>query len=355
MERIRKPRQFDRNMLIVCEDTNTAPNYLLRLKETAIANGCWDTIEILPKPPLDNQPPEPRPQNNPHKSARLKRNFQNTEGSDFLEFELENENREQPVSYVRTVQKALSEDLYAEGWAVFDLDGHTGHARAAEMAVELPIVNIAFSSRSIEMWFLLHFHLTNTAFQKTICKNERGHELECNKTTPCLEDGRGDCLIGFIKRNTALSDYKKKHDIAPRLELHQQNAMNNAITLRGTYDQNQPYFERNPYTTMDFLVKSLFKWLQLDDSITVGDFEIGLSQTHPNIEIQITNRTPRTQIIQKQHFVFENGDIDFEFSGGGLLLANQQRIILITPNRDVVGQKLKFPANNERDFVWFCC
>lgn len=69
MEKIRKPRLFDRNMLIVCEDTNTAPNYLLRLKETAITRGCWDSIEILPKPPLDQTAEQP-PQNNPHKTPR---------------------------------------------------------------------------------------------------------------------------------------------------------------------------------------------------------------------------------------------------------------------------------------------
>jgi hypothetical protein len=59
--------------------------------------------------------------------------------------------------------------------------------------------------------------------------------------------------------------------------------------------------------------------------------------------------------IRKQHFIFDNPSIDFELSNGGLFQPYEERLITITPNTDFVRQKLKYPADNEQDFAWFCC
>lgn len=355
MEKIRKPRPFDRNMLIVCEDTNTAPNYLLRFKEQALADSCWDYIEILPKPPLEIKEVSQHPLSNEHKTPRLKRRLRATnEQEEWIEFEVEPNNREQPVRSVRTAQKAMEDGAFIEGWAVFDLDGHTGHKRAAELAMVKPIVNIAFSSRSIEIWFLLHFGRFDTLFQKVNCKDERGREQNCNIHTPCTADDKGECLVGFLRRYTPLSDYKKKDDIAPKLQAHLNYALENAAGLRRKYALEQPYFERNPYTSMDILIKRLLKWVNVSDITSVGNFQIQVQQVQPTIELDILNLSKDRQIIQKQHFEFNN-KIEFEFLGGGIFEHNESRRISIVPKYNTIDFKLKFPSGNDSDFLFILC
>jgi hypothetical protein len=59
--------------------------------------------------------------------------------------------------------------------------------------------------------------------------------------------------------------------------------------------------------------------------------------------------------IRKQHFIFDNPAIDFELINGGILEPYEERTITISGVRNFAGQKIKFPADNEQDFVWFCC
>jgi hypothetical protein len=265
------------------------------------------------------------------------------------------DHREQPVIYVRTAQKAIEDGSFSEAWAVFDLDGHTGHARAAVMANNNPTIHIAFSSRSIEFWFLLHFGFNNTVFQKVHCKDNRGRELNCDTTLPCLVDGSGDCLMGFLRRNTPLSNYQKKVDIFPQTAPFLRNALDNARQLRSNYDENQVYYERNPYTTMDFLVKRLLKWLSLGETTTIGGFQIEVQQTQPNIILSLQNMSSQRQIIQKQHFRFNDPNLDFDITGNGIFEIHETRFISLHPFVQQSNFKLKFPANNERDFIWILC
>jgi hypothetical protein len=350
---IRKPRTLGRNMIIVCEDSNTAPNYLFSLKNKAMEMSCWDYIEIYPKPPIDI-PTEVV--ENQHKTPRKKRIFKEIA---WLEIELEAAYKEQPVNYVRIAQKVLEEEGYSEGWAVFDLDGHTGHERAALMAQQPPQVHIAFSSRSIEMWFLLHFGRYNHVFQKVHCKDDRKRPLHCNKITPCLDDNKGECLLGFLRRNTVLKNYQKKDDLFAKLEIHLRNAIGNAAWLRMKYAVEQPYYLRNPYTTMDTLVKRLLKWGFVGDLMMVNGFEITIQKTLPSIELKMKNVGKTQQIIQKYHFEFENSAIEFEFFGKGVFEVNASRLVTITPkDLNEVGTantKLKYPASNYQDFIWILC
>lgn len=132
------------------------------------------------------------------------------------------------------------------------------------------------------------------------------------------------------------------------------SAIENAAFLRNLYNSEQPYFERNPYTTMDFLIKSLFKWGSVSDVITVNNFQIHVLQTQPTIELEMTNLSTNRQIIQKQHFQF-NRTIDFEFTGGGLFDIAESRRISIVAQSISTGFKLKFPCDNQRDFTLILC
>lgn len=348
MARIKKPRPYERNMLIVCEDTNTGPNYLYYLKAIAIKSQCWDYIEISPKPPFQIE--EENQTSNPHKSARKKRQFEKTEEDTHLTIELEEENREQPVRYVRTVQIALEEGSYSEGWAVYDLDGHTGHERAENIARQQPTVNIAFSSRAIEMWFLLHFEQNDTLFEKVHCKLDN-REQQCNKILNCIKD---ECLIGYLRRNTPLENYQKKADIFSFLNPEMRMAFRNSEWLRDKYTPTLPLFERNPYTSMDFLVKSLLRLLSVHEAGEVNGFQLKILSNEPVIEIEIKNTTQHRQIISKTHFQF-NDEQEFLLEGNGILDIGETKTVRISEHEYSSDLRLKFPADNERNFFWLLC
>ncbi|MDI9879251.1 RloB family protein [Flectobacillus longus] len=349
MTRIAKPRSFHQTLVIVCEDSHTAPNYLFHLKKQAIDTGCWDYIEISPKPPIETI--IPTQQENTHKTKRPKRKFLDIVENDGIDVILENENNEQPVRYVRTVQKALQEG-YSEGWAVYDLDGHSGHQRAAEMARETPNLHIAFSSRSIEIWFLLHFEQISDVFSKVHCKTEKGKVLNCNTNNQCIDE---ECLVGYIRRNTPLANYAKNTDLFSEINPYVRNAITNSEWIRTQYSVESPFYTRNPYSTMDKLVKRLLKWVSVGDNFQLNGFQIEVISTSPTIELQMQNISKGRQVIQKEHFAFEdNTAFEIEMNGNGIIEMDESRRINIS-----VGikeeTKLKYPANNEQNYIWILC
>jgi|GEM_PF-2239963 hypothetical protein len=361
---IKKGRPFERNMLIVCEDTNTAPNYLSPLKDLSISHQCWDYIEIYPKPPIESEREIAQAAVNPHKTGRKKRQFETTGNDDeWMTLELEKEYLEQPVCYVKTAQKALEDGSYAEVWAVFDLDGHTGHARAAALAL-IPIngqtVNIAFSSRSIELWFLLHFGQYGQAFQKTSCKkDDGGREQHCNVEILCTNEGRGECLSGFLRRNTLLTNYLKNDtEIYHLLEPHLFEAFQNANWLRSQYEPNIPFFERNPYTSMDMLVKRMLRIMIPGDQIQIGGFNLRLEQIFPTICLVMENCSKKRQVIRKDHFgVWDQNNVEIEFNfecpkavwEEGESNPVELRIDYKIEDEQVIW--LKYPKDNEANFI----
>ncbi len=351
MTRIAQPRSFYQPMIIVCEDSHTAPNYLSHLKKQAIDTKCWDYIEIFPKPPIEAI--TENTQENTHKTKRAKKKFLDVAENDGIDITLESENSEQPVRYVRTVQKALEEG-YSIGWAVYDLDGHSGHQRAAAMAETTPNLHIAFSSRSIEIWFLLHFEQSSKTFTKVHCKVKNGKKekvLHCNTKNPCTDE---ECLVGYIRRNTQLTNYAKNTDLFSEIHPNIRNAIANSEWLRIQYHFASPFYTRNPYTTVDKLVKSLLKWVSVGDNFQLNGFQIEVRSVSPTIELQMQNMSQGRQIIQKSHFSFET-NVAFEIEGNGIIEVDESRRINIIRTERKEETKLKYPANNEQNYVWILC
>ena len=349
MIRLRKAREEGKNMVIVCEDTHTAPLYLVHLTEQAIENGIWDAIEIYPAPPIIEEKSEFKKQPNPHKTARKKRKFEKSdeELDEWLNIVIEDTYKAQPVRYVRTAQKTMIEGGYTEGWAVFDLDGHAGHEQAAIIASQEPKVHIAFSSRALETWFLLHFGVYTTVFQKVHCKINNKVQ-NCNDVQKCVADDKGDCLVGFLRRNTSLKDYEKNSSIYTILEPNIPNAIRNAAELRQMYAPETAYYERNPYTSMDFLVKKLLNWVGLGDTFHINGFTITIQQTKPSLVLKVQNMQRATQILNKSHFALIDSSLDFTFKNAVIFEPNATKEIeiILPPQKSL----LKCPANNEKGY-----
>ena len=79
----------------------------------------------------------------------------------------------------------MEREKYVEGWAVYDLDNKSGrtsqhHKEAREDPKKVDNLHIAFSSYSIEEWFLLHFERNPKAFENSECKdkNKQNNSLE---------------------------------------------------------------------------------------------------------------------------------------------------------------------------------
>lgn len=349
--RISKGLPGRRNILIVCEDTVSGPNYFYRLATLAKESRCWDYIEISPTPPLLREEDVGEVNSSPHKTPRRRRSLK-VGIDENLAIVLEPTFVEQPVRYVRTAQKALEEGSYTEGWAVFDKDGHTGHERAAQLANEDPQVGIAFSSRSIETWFLLHFGQYDKAFEKTVCKQE-DRDCLCNVANPCLSDEKGDeCLLGFLRRNTPLFEYEKNSDVFPVLQENIQSAVHNAEWLRSKYNEDEPYYNRNPYTTMDTLIKRLLRQISANDSVSVGDFRMTLLSVHSAIHLSLENlHTNRSAIIQPAQFDVFPESVEPIFTGLGLFQPGEVKEMYIHLPENCTGWRIKYPAGNDFDFV----
>jgi hypothetical protein len=167
-----------RNLLIVCEGTNTEPAYFAFLAQRAKEKGMWDYIEISPKSKLEYEDTENERsgnnKNRPKKQLKsvkstvsdnefltyLKTKYGNKEGEALYE----NSYKAVPTRYVAEVEEKMEEGTYDQGWAVYDKNGHPKHEDALKM---INLTKLAISSISFEFWILLHFEKTKYAFVKS--------------------------------------------------------------------------------------------------------------------------------------------------------------------------------------------
>lgn len=281
-------RKLKRSILIVCEGTKTEHDYFEYIaNKITYKLGLWDIVEICDNKTIPNDIPISSPT---ELGKRKKRHFTNPNKRRISEQNALKElckylyGEEQgieeyesikavPLRYVAQAQLIEEEQqMYEELWAVFDKDGHSHHKEAyerAEKKVNNKKVQIGFSSRSFEHWFLLHFEKNRTGFSVSECKDEQGDSLKCNSEQGC----KGEiCLAGYIRINTPIVDYQKssnKEDLEYMMDILLQpkrinEAFENALWLRDKIKKdpllkNKKCYELNPYTDVDILVRKLIE------------------------------------------------------------------------------------------------
>ncbi len=315
-------RKFSKNLLIVCEGTNTEPDYFRFIAENiSYPNEIWTNIEISDNKTVPNDIPI---QANTILGKRKKRQFANPntrkekdknvlkelyldiygviEGTSKYE-----DIKAVPLRYVAQAQLIEQiNQLYDELWGVFDKNGHTYHAEAYERAkiiVNNKSVNIGFSSRSFEQWVLLHFERSCIVFTKTECKVKKD-TLNCSGENGCKGNS---CLVGYIRKNTVLKNYTKsnqKNDLNKLMKIllsqeKLQSAFENSEWLRHKMagelrKNNGKIYELNPYTDVDILVRKLlayekeFIWADFDSIVEFEKNEIKLKKINTDsIEIDM--------------------------------------------------------------------
>ena len=79
--------------------------------------------------------------------------------------------RNDPMSIVRYAEKQAAEDQYDKAFCVFDRNGHANYDRALRHAANCPLgrqgrLNVIASVPCFEVWILLHFGYTSSAFER---------------------------------------------------------------------------------------------------------------------------------------------------------------------------------------------
>jgi RloB-like protein len=126
-------------------------------------------------------------------------------------------------------------------WCVFDRDPSNVNNTATRFRQALQVaakenIKVAYSNECFEIWYLLHFHLYNTAVPRSDYKKKLTKSLGC--------------------------DYaKNSDDMYARLEDKQSQAIKNAQILLASYDPHDPERD-NPATTVHLLVEELNRYIR---------------------------------------------------------------------------------------------
>lgn len=263
-------RKFRKTLIIVCEGEKTEPYYITEIINYARQkNGFnYDDYKILPS--VDNDLPIQQ-----KNLGRPKRSFpKKQEGVySYIEHtEIDPQTYEEfkgfPLRLVREAVLFLDENAYTKAWVVFDKDDHPAHKKAFEYALKKD-VSIAFSSRSIEEWFLCHFERSNRSFEETTCDM-------CveNMANGC--DG-SSCLIGYLRKNFIANYEKKKDDLfvtqtVPNVKRAFVNASWTRFISREQEKSNGSW-ACNPYTNIDKMIQDLLTTNLLNELKINGSFE----------------------------------------------------------------------------------
>ncbi|MFK7982347.1 MAG: RloB family protein [Saprospiraceae bacterium] len=367
---VRRNKKLRHNILIVCEGTNTEPQYFASL--VSLAKVAWKEthrlfIEIKPKPKLDDEFGHEKKSSN-HKTPRKKRQLKTIkETPSEEEYQPEEKYKAVPIRYVREAQEGLVDGVYESAWAVFDKDYHPKHKAAFELAkqeIDGNKVKIAFSSISFEQWILLHFEKNLTAFKKSECKEV---EKSIKKSINCGTGNHPDdcygerCVSGYLKLNTDLTSYSKSVHAASFDKLHTRYpiALENTAWLKYQIlkaNLISPIYELNPYTDMDNLVKYLLNieeeivWMDFHETEIFDGLKIMFSlESADSIQLKLTNATGKTHLFLPDSVYVTDGETNYP-----LVIEK----VLISPNKTVsipldIGVyshlKLNFKPNINQD------
>ena len=201
-----------KTLTIVCEGSATEPNYFQGIVNSVSERNPDYTVNILPKPSLDELGEVTDQANKPSKrKKRTLRAVKNEPQDNFLPEEY----KAQPLSYVWQAKEALK--IVDEAWAVFDKDRHPEIEEAFHMA-EKPVdgkkVHIAFSSIAFETWVLFHFEACKQVFAKPECRTKKKKHRCGQGVDP--KDCKGKlCVTGYLKSQGYIAP-----ELYPPYELH---------------------------------------------------------------------------------------------------------------------------------------
>lgn len=298
-------------IMIICEGKRTEPNFFYCLCKDLKERGILTCkYAILPKSSFEKEDEETNADRGDRKRVVRELNKGKVISPDANELFP----GEQPLNWVKAGLGYL--DTYNEVWCVFDKDGHPKQKEAFALVdknrKEGKNINIAFSSRCIEYYFLIHFEYLYKAFEKSEC-NEKQYKGKKSKTVyfNCMTseavpgkacDG-SLCVNGYARMKGYWKESKTDISLYPALRKKLYMGIRNAFKVREESYRNDTYspiYERNPFVTTDNLVARL-----LGSHIIGGnrhEFSVNgttLNITFDNAELKILNSGKISYVIDK--------------------------------------------------------
>lgn len=334
MSRVSDTKPFKKAMLLICEGSRTEPNFFGALFEDKTRFRFDGEIEILPKPSLENEDVETHTARGGRERPlkRLKGEVPAVKGAFFP--------GPQPLNWVLAGIKNL--DTYEEVWCIFDKDDHPKRADAFALAAQERIKGaplfIAFSSRCIEYYFILHNEYLYHAFEKSECNekvNGKSRVFRC--MLPDAVVGKAcdgyRCTNGYARMKDYWKD-SKSDPLYPRLKDHLLFAVRNAEMVRRDSDSKNPtipFYDRNPYVNVDYLIARL-----LGLTLMTKGYSTIVSKGGTELELK---RTINNDII-----IGNTGSIAFSLRS---LCIEQLDPYTETLLKSIQGSSILFPGQSE--------
>ena len=267
-----------------------------------------------------------------------------------------------PLKWIIEGQKELSEGVFNEVWAVFDKDQHPKCKEAFEEAdkeIDGKKVQVAFSSICFEYYILLHFTKIYYLFNKSECRDRdpNGKDLryDCGRNTHPKDCHGEKCINGFARMHGFWEESKGDTSMFGLVEDKLFKGFVYSQWLRHISDITEgerPIYERNPYITVDRLIKRLtgetnqWRYLSVDKPETVDNaFSI---EVRPDKQIQIVSISTCSVLISENSFeIITDGVI--KKMGKRILLQDQKPYHIDCSDWDCSEENLiVFTYNNNK-------
>lgn len=250
----------------------------------------------------------------------------------------------EPMRWVRAAELIIAKEKCTEGWAVYDADNNQGgrttdsHKKTVDHSNSIPNLHIAFSSYSIEEWFLLHYERNRKDFHNSECsfENSRGKQEKVNcGSKNCINpnDCKGEkCLGGYLRHNHFLEiekdgitkEFQKglgcEYAGITKEMLHQ--ACVNAAWSRSLEPTKESY-ERNPYSDVDQLIMKLLNdsweikweihWWKVGSLFSLGGEVFRVVCNEENTYIHYEGSNP-VELISKNDIYWCDGSQNSNYS-----------------------------------------
>lgn len=352
-------------ILIICEGENTEPLFFNSIRDK-IKDGRIDIgdveLTLRPEPKIEEDTEDEKNENEhrAYKSKKRTTKKVKTEPVPILGIP--------PLKWVEEGHRELQDGTFDEVWSVFDKDQHPKSKEAFELAekeVNGRYVNIAFTSVCFEYYLLLHFERIYYDFEKSEChekckKTKKEIYFHCGLYTHPKDCDGHFCINGFARKNNYWTDSKGESSVFNIVEKYLFWGFANAEWVRfvsDKLDNKKPIHLRNPYLTVDHLVKRLIgetrKWtfIDINQIIAINKNIEFLVQNEKSLTIR--NISNKTILIPKDSFeIFSFPPNVIKLKGDKLVLLKGEKSIIQISEWDITENET-IVFNFEEDRVVF--